>query len=179
VIARGAQGPIQRAYSGLLGFLDLKGSEVAPNSMAGFMQPAIDAQPFLLAGIMQQRTFTVSLGIGSRVSTFIDMSPQAVVPQGKAWIIQDLAITGELAAADTCAMIAVAIQRSTATTAMPYGVQYPGGPTPYLTRVVSSFTPPKPFVLLPGHRLGFSVGSLVLSGLTLFSLSANLAEVNA
>lgn len=47
--ARPPQGPIQNGFAGLLGFLGIKGLGVTPNSIAGFVQPTLDAGLFLSA----------------------------------------------------------------------------------------------------------------------------------
>ncbi len=102
-IARGPQGPIQRTFGALLGLLDLKGSEVSPNTIAGFTQPVIDTTPFLLGGMQR-----VSRNQGTWKTGDVNPSPpQFRVPEGKTWVLSAASATCEMQIGDTLGSVGI------------------------------------------------------------------------
>lgn len=105
--ARGAQGPIQRAFTGLIGLLDLSGSEVTPNTIAGFVQPTLDTLPFLFAGIGQSQSIATAFGNVPNSSFF---SAALSVPSGSAWLVRAITATWDVQPTETLRQFGVAIR---------------------------------------------------------------------
>lgn len=90
--ARAPQGPIQRTFLGLLGLVDLKGSELTPNSLQGFTQPVLDVGLFLRAGV--RKTIRGDSVHGATSSeTFGNFAGAVTVPQGKVWLVESVTVT--------------------------------------------------------------------------------------
>jgi len=109
MIARGPQGPIQRAFYGMIGFLDLKGSEIAPNSIEGVTRPIIDVRPHLLAGLQGVKAATSVHG-ATPYSTFGTYGGALTVPQGKAWLVTRASAWWGVQPTETLKTFGVALQ---------------------------------------------------------------------
>jgi len=112
VKAREPQGPIQRPFYGLIGLLDLKGSELSPNTIEGSIRGAVDVEPYLLAGLLQWREAPIAMDPLVLNSEFNSSSNRLIVPEGRVWLVREITVALTVATPDTLDALAVAIAPS-------------------------------------------------------------------
>jgi hypothetical protein len=161
VAPRPPQGPIQRAFDGLLGFLDLKGTGVAPNHLEGVIRGTLDVQQFLTARPHRRMLHTVNYNASIEAS-FQSLSSETP-PQGKVWMFRTL--QAFVTVPELTKLWQIGVARSTSMT--PASIS----DIELLTDIQPNLVAPNvgdgeqlvyavcktPFILLPGEFVGFSI----------------------
>lgn len=177
---RPPQGPVQRAFSGLVGLLGLKGPDVIPNSVAGFVQPSLDVQHMLAFERLRIRSedgVCVFASVG-----FVGTTAPLEVPRGKIWILRSASVFIPLLAADGVQSVGVSLR---APAGGGNGVEYlssqygPWAPGPAIQHAAAVFSAPQPLLMAPGTALGINYSNLVAAPGTIFRLVACYAEIDS
>lgn len=176
---RNPVGPIQRTFAGLLGFLDLKGAEMTPNTMAGVTAPTMDVEKYLLAALYRSKTFTnPALPIIAGSATFA-LATGAVVPEGKVWLVKAIAANAQMAAGDTLKQFGVSITAGQGTAAVMLstlvGTWAPAAPA---SLALATWNTEGALVLPAGAQIGINFSEAVFAAALPFSCDVLFAEVN-
>ncbi len=179
MLVRSPAGPIQRAFTGLLGLLDLKGSELAPNAMAGFCQPTIDIARYIRAGVTKTTQFSGTLTALSATASYQGSTVPFVVPDGRAWLIRDITATINLLNPDTLESFGISILTSATAGFGPISLESVKGDwAPAVASLpLASFIPTEPYILTAGNLIGISYGGNAVAANRLFSLCASYVDV--
>lgn len=184
---RPAQGPIQRGFEALLGFLGIKGAATNPNSMAGYVQPTLNVYPFLVNRPHKRLLITGSLTADSS-GPFFAPSPYPTPPDGKCWLFRSAWASLNIDELQT--VRSIGITRSLAdpargefedlTTSMrgaPWSNEAAGGQPPFAGMVTANCT--QPFILLPRETLGVNVQGFLHGGQNqVYRLEAYYLEID-
>ncbi len=180
MIVRSPVGPIQRAFTGLLGLLDLRGSELAPNSMAGFCQPTIDITSYIQAGVMRQAQIPGTLTPISATASFQNPAVPFVVPDGRVWMVRDVTAILNLLNPDTVEGFGISILNSATATVGPVSLNHVVGrwaPAAASASVaIVSYHPAQPLLLRGGTRFGVSYSGNVVAANRTFSICVSYVD---
>lgn len=168
---REPQGPIQRGFAGLLGLLGIKGQASLPNSIAGYVQPVLDVEKYILA--MPPALLLKDWALTGDTSTaFYLPAPLPTPPEGRCWIVRNvsLAVTvDELSNLRCCGIarrVAPALPSSieditTSFRGAPWAMDTGGAP-PYAGAARANCL--GPLILLPGEVIGASIDGFTHNG---------------
>ncbi len=177
-------GPIQRAFAGLLGFLDLKGFGLAPNSIRGDVSPVLDVEKYLLAGQYKlQEFYNPALPIISLNSVFSlagNGTLDAIVPDGKCWLVRGITSWITANPGDTIGGFGIAI--GSAPGMGPYALALSReGPevASIITYFPSVYAPSQPLLLTAGMRIGVHYQEANFAAAPPFWCDVLYAEFNA
>lgn len=176
---RPPQGPVQRAFSGLVGLLGLKGPDVIPNSIAGFVQPVLETQHMLAFERLRIRSedgLTVFQDAG-----FVGTTVNLTVPLGKIWILRSASILIPLDATDALRSLGVSLR---APPGGGTGVEYLSSEVVNIAaaiggNAVATFSAPQPLLMSAGTSLGANYGGLVAAPAPIFRIVACYSEIDA
>lgn len=165
--------PINRYPASLLGFLDIKAMGNNPRFLEQRVQPSIDLLKFYMGGARQGRSFN----LGSITGNGYKPAVNAVVPQNKAWIVDNIWLSGPGLLDNEVLSMAPTITQSTGFIMLGPITSWSGVTASSPIAIAPWDLRDEPIICPAGYR--FEIFIARVAGITNFTVTINVSYVEA